>query len=317
MHPVLVEIFGVPISPYGLLIAAGLIIGITLARRRAHAVGIPEDAVLDVTFWGVIAGFVGARVTYILVSWEEFTRDPLALILSRQGFVFLGGLITAVLVVVFLMRRWRVRFWPMADVLAAPLALGHALGRAGCFFAGCCHGKPTTLPWGVRFPRFIQWRGEPLDLDQMRIVDGHVLDGLGADVGFVSGSPAFYDQAQAGLCAWGDTQCAPVHPTQLYDVAIQLALFALLTLLWRRRLFQGQIALVYLWIYPLTRIVLELFRGDLERGVWFGGVSTSQILSGLMIFVALALTLLRHRLFPAPDASPLTSGSTADAGDQA
>jgi phosphatidylglycerol:prolipoprotein diacylglycerol transferase len=278
MHPVLFTIFGFPISPYGLLIACGLVTGVLIAIRRARKIGIPEEAVLDVVFWGVILGFVGARVAYIAVEWREFLRDPLALIVSRQGFVFLGGLIAAIPVVFFFLRRWRVRFGAMADLLTPPLALAHAFGRTGCFFAGCCYGKVTSMPWGVQFPRILD-------------AQGHLV-----------GSPALLDQVQAGLLPASSAHSLPVHPTQLYDVGIQLTLFVVLVTLWNRRKFHGQIFLIYLWIYPITRIILEFYRGDLERGVWLGGVSTSQILSMLIVFFALGLTLRQRQLFAPADA---------------
>lgn len=283
MHPILFRVFGVPISPYGILIACGLLVGIFIARRRARRVGIPEDAVLDVIFWGVILGFVGARVAFLVVSWEHFVRAPLAMIFSREGFVFMGGLITAIPVVLLFTRRWGVRFGAMADVLAPPLALAHAFGRTGCFFAGCCYGSVTSVPWAVRFPRHVDPSGQLI------------------------GSPALVDQASAGLCPWDATHSLPVHPTQLYDVVIQLALFGFLTWYTTRRRFHGQVFLAYLWLYPATRILLEFFRGDIERGVFFDLFSTSQILSALTLVAALVLTLRRRDLFAPLDAPVLVS----------
>jgi phosphatidylglycerol:prolipoprotein diacylglycerol transferase len=315
MHPVLFEIFGIPISPYGLLIATGLIVGVALARRRARRVGIPEDAVLDVVFWGAIAGFLGARVAYIFVNFKDFLSDPGALLLSRQGFVFMGGLIGAIPVVMFVLRRWHVRFMPMADLLAPLLALVHAFGRGGCFFAGCCFGAVTTSPLGVEFPRTIEWVGGPADPSQMIIDSGAVwLPGGQAPVGYITGSPAFFDHAAKGLCLWTDTHSLAVHPTQLYDVGIQLALFALLTWLWLRRRFHGQVFLVYLWLYPITRILLETVRGDPRgtwpRDPWIINLSTSQILSIALLIGALVLTIKRSALFAPADAPVMTESSS-------
>lgn len=260
---------------------------------------------LDVVFWGVIAGFLGARIAYILVNFEDFLRHPRALIFSRQGFVFLGGLLTALPVVALQLRRWRVRFWPMADLMAPPLALAHAFGRAGCFTAGCCYGAPTALPWGVRFPRFLEWKGTFHDLSNALIsADGGIWTPGGDElVGVVTGSEVFVNQALTGVCQWTDTHALPVHPTQLYDVLIQLSIFALLMTLWRRRRFHGQIFLIYLWIYPITRIALETVRGDIQRGLWVFNLSTSQVLSGLMIAVALGLTVWKRRAFAPVSAS--------------
>lgn len=306
MHPVLFEIFGIPISPYGLLIACGLLVAVYLGRRRARAIGIPEDSVLDVVFWGVIAGFVGARIAFIIVNFGDFVQDPMAMIFSRQGFVFLGGLIAAAPVVWWVICRWGVRFTTMADLVAPPLALGHAFGRTGCFCAGCCYGKPTDAPWGVEFPRFIDWGKGFIPTGQEHIDSaGMIWGNTTAPVGHVVGSPAFYEQALTGQCSWDSLHSVAVHPTQLYDVAIQLALFALLMVLWHHRKFHGMVFLAYLWIYPITRIVLEFFRGDLERGIWFGGLSTSQVISAALVGVALALTIFHRRVFAPVDAPPM------------
>ncbi|NUP90306.1 MAG: prolipoprotein diacylglyceryl transferase [Candidatus Sumerlaeia bacterium] len=314
MHPVLFEVIGLPISPYGLLIALGMLTGIWVAKRRGRAIGIPEEAVYDTVFWGVLLGFVGARIAFVLVNFGAFLRDPLPLVFSREGFVFLGGFLAALPVIAVVLRRWRVRYLAMADLLAPSLALAHAFGRMGCFFAGCCYGGVCDRPWAVRFPRIIDWRRGPVDLAEAEFTPGGAIYHGVDRVGDVVGSPAFYDQVKHGQLDWSDTASLAVHPVQLYDVAIQLGLFALLSWMWwRRRTLHGQIFLLYLWLYAASRIVLELFRGDLERGLWFGGwVSTSQLISGGLIVVALGLTLQRRRLF-APASEP--AAAPRDPGD--
>ena len=107
---------------------------------------------------GVVMGFVGARLLFVLTNFSSFLRDPVFYLFSRSGFVFLGGLLVAIPTVWFVLRRWKVRFWPMADLLIAPLALAHGFGRVGCFFAGCCYGKVTDSAVGsVPKPVSIFW----------------------------------------------------------------------------------------------------------------------------------------------------------------
>ena len=118
-----------PISPYGLLIAVGLLTGVFLARWRARQMGIPEDAVLDIVFWGVILGFVGARIAYLIVQFDDFVRAPMAHIFSRQGFVFLGGLLAGIPVAIF-------HHSPLARARRGDGGHSHALTRAGpCLWA--------------------------------------------------------------------------------------------------------------------------------------------------------------------------------------
>jgi phosphatidylglycerol:prolipoprotein diacylglycerol transferase len=282
-------------------------------------VGIPADAVRDVVFWGVIVGFIGARVAFIIVSWEAFLADPMALILSRQGFVFLGGLLAAIPCVWLVLRRWHVRFWPMADVLAPSLALAHAFGRGGCFFAGCCYGRPTELPWGVKFPRFIHWFGEPGDIDQLGVTSQGLIydDHSNHWLGEIANSPAFYDQARDVSCpiTWHDTHSLPIHPTQLYDVIIQIVLFAVLSWMWHRRRLHGMVFVLYLWLYSISRIVLEFFRGDPRGFIDATSISTSQVISTGLLVVAIALTVKRGSLLPAADTPVLTQPLESEESD--
>jgi phosphatidylglycerol:prolipoprotein diacylglycerol transferase len=312
LQPVLFEVFGFPISPYGLLIAVGMLLAVWIGKRRAEQIGIPGEAVIDVTFWGVIAGFLGARVLFILTNFEGFLRDPAFYLFSRSGFVFLGGLIAAVPVVWLVIRKWQVRFWPMADILAPPLALAHGFGRVGCFFAGCCYGKPTAASIGVEFPRVIDWRGDPLPLETVHLADPGVVYKIPSGtrtlteadiVGHVTGSPAYLEQVDHGVCTWHDAHAQALHPVQLYDAGLQFTLFSLLMVLWSWRRFHGQIFLLYLWLYPLMRIFVEIYRGDADRGLWWLGLSTSQWISAGLLGIALVLTARVHHIFP-PATSP-------------
>lgn len=167
MHPVLVHLGPVTLHTYGLLVATGVLLGLWLVRRRAVQAGVDPDRAWNLGVYITLAALVGSKVWLILQFWSYYSANPreiFALNTLQSAGVFYGGLITAVVVIVFYTRRAGLKFLPLADVYSAPLALGHAIGRLGCFSAGCCWGKETVLPWGVTFtdPYAGQLIGVPL-----------------------------------------------------------------------------------------------------------------------------------------------------------
>ncbi|MCM0604983.1 MAG: prolipoprotein diacylglyceryl transferase [Xanthomonadaceae bacterium] len=150
MHPLLFNMGPVPIHSYGLLIAIGFLSALEIIRRLSIKSKLPVDPVMDIVFWMLISGFIGARLLFVITRFDYFAAHPLEIIrVWEGGLVFFGGLITATAVFVFQMRKSKLPIWKVADVLVPGLVLNHAFGRLGCLAAGCCYGKPTDLPWGI------------------------------------------------------------------------------------------------------------------------------------------------------------------------
>ena len=152
MHPILFEVGGFTIYSYGVLLAAAYLLGLQFARARARSRGLDAQRVMDLGIWIIISALVGAKLLLFLVDYRQFTgsmRDFMGL--ARSGGVFYGGLIAAVGVAFFYIWRFRMPFWTTTDVFAPGIALGHAIGRMGCLLAGCCFGRPTSVPWGITF----------------------------------------------------------------------------------------------------------------------------------------------------------------------
>jgi phosphatidylglycerol:prolipoprotein diacylglycerol transferase len=152
---------------YGVLLAAAYLAGLQLARVRARARGLDANRVLDLGIYIIISALVGAKLLLLITDFRTFTSNPRELLtLARSGGVFYGGLILAVAVALFYIRRIGLPLWTTCDVFAPGIALGHVVGRFGCLFAGCCYGKPTTLPWGITFrdPFAAANVGTPLDV---------------------------------------------------------------------------------------------------------------------------------------------------------
>lgn len=152
MHPILFEIGGFPVYTYGVMLAAAYLLGLQFALARAKRLGLDPNRVMDLGIWIIVSALLGAKLLLLVVEWDTYRHGiPDVLTLVRSGGVFYGGLIVAVAVAMWYMWRHRMPIWPVTDVFAPGIALGHAIGRLGCFFAGCCFGRPTTVPWAITF----------------------------------------------------------------------------------------------------------------------------------------------------------------------
>jgi len=153
MHPELFRIGSFPVHTYGVFLALAFLGAIMITVRLGGRDGLPKERIYDLCLWMLLASLVGSKVL-MLFTEPEYRGNPWALIsldFLRSGGVFYGGLIGAVVTGYFLMKRYKLPWWKTADACAPGIALGNVFGRLGCFSAGCCWGKPTGEPWGVRF----------------------------------------------------------------------------------------------------------------------------------------------------------------------
>ncbi|HEY7785267.1 MAG TPA: prolipoprotein diacylglyceryl transferase [Pyrinomonadaceae bacterium] len=166
MFPELFRIGSFPINTYGVFLALAFLSAILITVKLAARDGLPRERIYDLCLWMLLASLIGSKVL-MLFTEPEYRANPLLLIsldFLRSGGVFYGGLLGAVLVGYFLMKRYRLPWWKTADACAPGIALGNFMGRLGCFSAGCCWGKPTDLPWGVKFSELgHQITGVPID----------------------------------------------------------------------------------------------------------------------------------------------------------
>jgi phosphatidylglycerol:prolipoprotein diacylglycerol transferase len=152
MHPTLIHIGPLPLHSYGLMLALSFFFGILLASRRAPARGLHPDLIFDASLVIVFASILGARLMYVLFHRNEMHGLLDVVALWSGGLTMYGGVLAAMGASWWFLRRRRVAFLTMADVVAPSLALGLGLTRIGCFLNGCCYGKPTHSPLGVVFP---------------------------------------------------------------------------------------------------------------------------------------------------------------------
>ena len=325
---------GFPLHTYGLMLMAGFAAAILVAARLAQrewggAEGVRRrNDVMDLAVWVVLGGIGGSKILFIIVTPKDFL-DALAsgnlwkvLAALGGGFVFYGGLIGAALAVWWFCRARKINFLRLADIIVPTVALGQAFGRLGCFSAGCCWGKPTSmhLPWAVRFPG----SGRALDLFGQHTAGSIAWDSQARETGrwVIESTGQVFDHAVPGAMRVSDWVAQhgttlPIHPTQLYESLAQLILFVLLMIARRYRRFHGQILALYLIGYAIIRTTVELFRGDFERGTlhklieqvpldaWWN-ISTSQFIS--LVMFALGVTLLVRRSSASREV-PSTSGA--------
>ena len=152
MHPILFQLGPLTLRTYGALIALAFLAALRMAKWAVRGRGLPEKFLMDLSVILVFAGLIGARVFYVLLNFSYYAAHPLdSLKVWEGGLVFYGGFLVAAASGVWYAKRNKVAVGLVADCLAPALAMGQSIGRWGCFFAGCCYGKPTTLPWAVRF----------------------------------------------------------------------------------------------------------------------------------------------------------------------
>ncbi|MGD0402222.1 MAG: prolipoprotein diacylglyceryl transferase [Candidatus Acidiferrales bacterium] len=167
MHPILFQVGGINIYSYGVLVASGVLAGLWWARRQAPRAGLDPDKIWNMGIYTVLVALLLAKVWLILSDWSYYQanpRDIFSLTTFQSGGTFYGGIVGAILMIGLYAYFQKMPLLPVMDTFGAGLPLGHAIGRLGCFAAGCCYGKPTTVAWGVMFtnPAAAQLAGTPL-----------------------------------------------------------------------------------------------------------------------------------------------------------
>jgi len=263
VHPIGFNFGPLTIRWYGVMVALAFLFGLWTASRRAPRDHIAAERIVDAGVWILVGAIVGARFLYVVSYWNTLFETPLwpgapwteIFMVQRGGLVFYGGLIGASLTCILYSRATKLPLWKLADILAPSIALGYVFGRIGCFLNGCCYGRVCELPWAVRYP------------NQSDIWRRHFESGM----------------------ATADSRSAPLHPTQLYDSLLNLALYAGLAWLFRRKKFDGQVFAVYLLCYAVTRSIVEMFRGDYAAAQIRGGLTPAHLISVAIFLVGAAL----------------------------
>lgn len=280
-HPIVVQPFEFHVGPlqftgFGLAVLAAFAIAQVVTVRELTRRGHLDHAAAapDVVLAALLGTIVGAKLYYVVLM-----RD-LSLVFTRGGFVFWGGFIGSVALCYATVRYKRLSFARYADVAGIAIAAGYAVGRTGCWAVGDDYGRPWDGPLAVVFPN----GAPPTTAANLTQLFGAKLPGT----------------APGALVA--------VHPTQLYEVAMGLAMFAVLWRLRGHRHAEGWLFGLYCVLAGLERFVVEFFRAKDDR--FFGPFTTAQAIATVIALVGVALMQLRRVPGPgrpgvyAPDGVP-------------
>ncbi len=169
MFPKILDLGPLTIHTYGLLLALAFIAGIWLASRNAARAQLNPDAIWNLGLIIIFSALVGAKLLLFVSDYSYYSQNPreiFSLATLRSSGVYYGGLLLALIASAWYMHRAKLPGWRVADITAPGIALGQAIGRIGCLSAGCCYGKPTTMPWGITFtnPYSAENVGVPLNV---------------------------------------------------------------------------------------------------------------------------------------------------------
>jgi len=266
-----ISVFGFEIAYYGMIIGLGVIAGILMAVHEAKRTKQNPDTYYDLAMYAVVLSVIGARIYYVIFSWDSYKNDLLSIFNIREGgLAIYGGVITAVIVVFVFARIKKLSFWQMTDTAVLGLILGQIIGRWGNFFNREAFGEYTDNLLAMRLPLDAVRSSDVTELMREHI---EVLDGIS------------YIQ---------------VHPTFLYESLWNLAVLMGL-LLWRKhKKFQGEIFLLYLFGYGVGRFWIEGLRTDqlLIPGI---ELPISQVLAAVLVVVSsITIIILRHKRGKSP-----------------
>ncbi len=322
MYPELFELpfIHLTVKSYGLMMVIGFLSAVFIIRRLSRDITPNPNYITNAALYSLIAGVAGARLFYVVHYFGEFKSRPIEVFYIWQGGLeLLGGVILAITVILFYLWYHKLPIRRYLDILAIALMLALAFGRIGCFLNGCCFGKPTELPWAVRFPydsfaycsqvqpNPARNRAEP----QMKLPDDFF--NLYANPHGQAKKLKSYEELGLRQQQWlkenDKLRCLPVHPTELYSSAAGAVLCLILYLFWKRaqkavkstkpnKLFVkpgSTFALMFI-VYGITRFFMEFLRDDnpFENGWWaiYKGATISQNIGIYMVIFGLILMFI-------------------------
>lgn len=250
------EVFGIEIALYGVIIAIGMLLAINLVALVAKKSGQNADMYWDLAIVSIITGVIGARLYYVIFSWDSYKDNLLNVFNLRQGgLAIYGGIIGGFAAMFVFAKVKKQRSILLADTVVPGIAFGQIMGRWGNFFNREAFGEYTDGLLAMRLP-----------VDAVR---------------YNEITSTMWEHVEEGV------NYIQVHPTFLYESLWNIGLLVLMLLLWRKKHFDGEVALLYFGGYGIGRFWIESLRTD-QLQIGSTGIAVSQML-GLLLFVA-ALT---------------------------
>jgi phosphatidylglycerol:prolipoprotein diacylglycerol transferase len=318
MYPELIEIpfVHLTVKSYGLMMVIGFFACVSLIRHLSRDFTPNPQHITNAALYSLVGGVVGARLFFVIHYLDKFRSNPLEFFeIWRGGLELAGGVVAAVIVVLFYLWYHKLPIRRYLDVLAIGLMLVLVFGRIGCFLNGCCYGKPTELPWGVRFPYNSLAYTSQINSDpernrpepQLILPKAEYLDFLGTNGKWYPKPYEDLTVKQKIEVTEGKYRCLPVHPTQLYSSGMAAFWCLMLYLFWRRAKkaeLSGKtgklltkpgytFALMFI-AYGITRFLMEYLRDD--NPFEFDGLTISQNISIAMFVLGVILMAIFKKM---------------------
>lgn len=257
-----VSVFGFEIAYYGIIIGIGMILGILLACHVAKKHGFNPDACFDYAIYGIIFGIVGARLYYVIFSWDYYKKDLMQIFnLRAGGLAIYGGVIGAVVTMIVYSKIKKISFWQLADCGVTGLILGQIIGRWGNFMN--------------------------------REAFGGYADGLFAMQIRVDEAAYSTPELLEKMVTIGGVDYIQVQPTFLYESLWNVCVLILMLIYFKHKKFNGEIFMIYLGGYGLGRLWIEGLRTD-QLLLPVVGIPVSQLLAGILFVGAVVVILVGH-----------------------
>jgi phosphatidylglycerol---prolipoprotein diacylglyceryl transferase len=272
MLPFYFKLGPLAVTPNEVFTVLGVVAGALIIGRRLMALGTTLGGVLDFMLAALAGGAIGARLYYFLPLWFRGQVSFGTLFTSwADGSGFYGAFVGGTLALAFTAHLKKMPVLPTLDAIHGVIPLGFAVGKIGCFLAGCCYGFPS--PSGVKF---------------------------------APGSLCYSTQLRAGQISRGAAESLPVHPIPLYDMIYGFSLFGLLLLLQKRSKRPGEVLAAATVGYSAYRFVIEFFRDDPDCHTFGGSALRDSQYTAIVLFVVAAAAWVWLRLKKAPETAPAT-----------
>ena len=262
-----VSVAGFEIAYYGIIIALGMAMGISLIFRLARKSGQNEDMYVDLTLVTMICSILGARIYYVLFSWNDYKDNLIEIFHIRNGgLAIYGGVLAGLLTIWLFSKIKKKNVWLLMDTVCPGVVVGQIIGRWGNFFNREAFGGYSDSLLAMALPKNAVRQGEITEqmLQHLKVIDG---------VEFIQ-----------------------VHPTFLYESLWNLLLLFCLLWLWKHKKYHGQIALTYLAGYGIGRIWIESLRTD-QLLLPVVGIPVSQVVSAILILFSAGMMAYRKKMW--------------------
>ena len=260
-----ITIGGFTIAFYGMIIAAGMLSGLWLACHQAQRTGQKKEVYTDFAIYAIIFSLIGARLYYVVFSWENYKDDLLQIFNTRGGgMAIYGAVIAAILTAIIYCKVKKYNFFLLADTAVGGLVLGQIIGRYGNFFNREAFGEYTNSLFAMR-----------LRVDQVN--PANITELMKSHMTTVDG-----------------VQYIQVHPTFLYESLWNILVLVLILVFTTKKKFNGEIFLLYLVGYALGRVWIEGLRTD-QLQIGSTGIAVSQVLSGAIVILGVVVWICVRR----------------------